>query len=339
MLQLSFNTKEHDQQALLLKECEVLNLDLIYQSDPPGFAYSLPRSVLESYLSGKAFDHKEVYSREELDDLKADICDLYRTIIEQQPAKEQLAVMTAGAPGTGKTTLLKQDLAAQAKQGRVFAYVCPDDVCLKGLMRTYQKEIAERVDQCLMDGGERKKCRQEAYNKWRPGSNAATHLILAHLIRQRYGFYFGTTSSAPTTAKFLEFLKTQGYTIRLLHLTSLDQVRWESIQERDKIFVQTTEEDIREKGKLVPQRIMDTYLKFADEIEFFYRREVKEDAVLAATWKRNSNPAEGLGTLTIVDRERYEAIKKIHNAACEALGKPELVWEMAVEKSARVIDQ
>lgn len=331
--------KEHDQQTLLLKECEVLNFDLIYQSDPTGFAYSLPRSILESFLSGKAFDHKEFYSQEDLQNLKVDICNLYQAIIDERPVKERLAIMTAGAPGTGKTILLKQDLEAQAKQGKVFAYVCPDDVCLKRQLRTYQKEIAERVDQGLMDDIERRNRRQEAYNKWRPGSNAATHLILAHLIRQRYGFYFGTTSSAPTTAKFLEFLKNHGYKIRLLHLTSPDQVRWESILERDKIFVQTTEEDIREKGKLVPQRIMDTYLKFADEIEFFYRGAVKENAVLAATWKRSLDSTEGLGTLTIVDRERYEAIKKIHNAACEALGKPELLWEMAVEKSSRVIDQ
>src|SRR5205085_8823258 len=95
---------------------------------------------------------------------------------------------------------------------------------------------------------EQKTIRQELYNKWRPGSNAATHLILAHLIRQQYAFYFGTTASSPSTGKFLEFLKSKGYTIKLLHLTAPDDVRWASVQERDKIFVQTTEEDIRDKG-------------------------------------------------------------------------------------------
>ena len=68
------------------------------------------------------------------------------------------------------------------------------------------------------------------------------------------------------TYKFFEFLKEQGYRIRIIHVSASDDVRWGSIQERDQSFVQTTEEDVRMKGLMVPQRITDTFLTHADEI-------------------------------------------------------------------------
>jgi hypothetical protein len=316
---------------------ELFNLNLIYHPDS-NFVYSLPREVLESYLSGQAFDYQKLYIPDELEDLKRDISDIYQFILSENPEKEGLAIMTAGAPGTGKTTLLKQHRNVKIKQGKVIAYICPDDVCLQKMMRTYQKEIKEKLRYPPLNEKELKDRRQEGYNKWRPGSNGATHLILAHLIRQQFAFYFGTTSSSPTTGKFLEFLKSKDYTIQLLHLTAPDDVRWASIQERDKTFVQTTEQDIREKGKLVPQRINDTYLKFADKIEFYYRRAVNEDAELAAIWIRNQESSSKLGTLTIHDRKRYDGIKDIHNNVCDTLGRIDLLWETSVEQNSLIIE-
>jgi hypothetical protein len=54
----------------------------------------------------------------------------------------------------------------------------------------------------------------------------------------------------------------------LIHVSAPDDVRWGSIQERDKTFVQTTEQDIKEKWLLLPQRINDTFLKYADRLSF-----------------------------------------------------------------------
>jgi len=179
--------------------------------------------------------------------------------------------------------------------------------------------------------------RQNAYNKWRPGSNAATHLILGNLIREKCAFYFGSTSSGPATGKFFEFLKTQGYTIMVIHVSAPDDVRWGSIQERDKTFVQTTEQDVKEKGLLLPQRINDTFLKYADEIEFYYRGDVKQDAVLAARWLKNEDVSEFAGTLQILEPKQYEQIKSVHNAAVDILKKPELLWEEAVESKAKIL--
>lgn len=302
---------------------DVCNLDRLYNNT---YQYSLPRKILEGFFSGKAFDYPVVYTTEESEKLQSDIDDLYQSIVATHPAKDNLAIITAGAPGAGKTIKLKQDLEENKAQGKNYAYVCPDDVCLKGQTRTYVTD--------LTNTDESKEARQNAYNKWRPGSNAATHLILGNLIREKHSFYFGSTSSGPATGKFFEFLKTQGYTIRVIHVSAPDDVRWASIQERDKTFVQTTEQDVHEKGLLLPQRINDTFLKYADEIAFYYRDAVNQDAVLAARWVKNEDVT---GTLHIIQPEQYEKIKTVHNAAVNILKKPELLWESTVEAQSRIV--
>lgn len=305
---------------------DICNLDLIYNES---YQYSLPQIVLKSFLSGIAFDNPDAYTQEESERLRSDINELYQNILASNPARGNLAVITAGAPGAGKTVKLRQDLEANASEGKTYAYVCPDDVCLKNQTRTYVADIENSDDS--------KAARQNAYNKWRPGSNAATHLILANLIREKCAFYFGSTSSGPATGRFFEFIKAQGYTIRLIHVSAPDDVRWGSIQERDKTFVQTTEEDVKEKGLLLPQRINDTFLKYADQIDFYYRDDVKQDAVLAARWLKNEDAAEFAGTLQILEPKQYEQIKSVHNAAAEVLKKPELLWEDAVESKSRIL--
>jgi hypothetical protein len=298
----------------------VCDTSIIYKDGV--YKYSLPQEMLEGLLSGIGFGRLEKYTEEEFRALCEDIQEIYEKIMLEGPEKAPLAVMTAGAPGAGKTTKMREVLS-----GKNIAYICPDDVCLRGQRRTY------RVD--IESGDGSKEARLEAYNKWRPGSNAATHFTLANLIRERYAFYFGTTSSSPATGLFFKFLQEQGYRIKLIHLSAPDAVRWASIQERDETFVQTTEADVVEKGRLLPQRIMDTFLAYADEIEFYYRADVAKNAELAATWIRNKGEAK-LGTLEIVSPLEYGAIKDIHNAAVTALGRPELSWEATVEANSEI---
>jgi len=305
---------------------DVCNLNRIYNES---YQYSLPQKNLESYLSGQAFDNPEVYTSEESERLRSDINEIYQSILATKPSRENLAVITAGAPGAGKTVKLRKDLEANASKGKNYAYICPDDICLKNQTSTYIADIA-RSDESMA-------ARQNAYDKWRPGSMAATHLILGNLIREKFAFYYGSTSSGPSTGILFKFLKTQGYTIRLIHVSAPDDVRLDSVQERDKTFVHTTEQDIKEKGLLLPQRINDTFLKYADEIEFYYRDDVKQDAELAARWLRNEGVSECAGTLQILDPKQYEGIKSVHNAAVDVLNLPELLWEVTVEAQSKIL--
>lgn len=285
------------------------NLDDIYSSK---FQYIFPRSVIESFWSGQAFDNHEKYTADEIDRLDHDFSSLTEEIFSRHPVKAPIAVITAGAPGAGKTWLMRARLDEHRSKGVNYAYTDPDDVCLKSMHQTWGRDLSKGMT------------RQDAYNKWRPASNAFAHTILANLIRDKYAFYFGTTASSPHMASNFKYFKSHGYRIHLLHVTAPDDVRWKSICERDKTFVQTTEEDIREKQKLIPQRIKDTYLKYADTIEFYYRWGVHENAVLAATWRRG-------GHLDIRDQAAYDALKNLHNTICDGLNNPSIRWENSVE--------
>lgn len=283
----------------------ICDLNQIYNDQ---YSFSLPRADLEKQLSGVAFDHKTPYTQEELEALSADINEIYQRILAANPVRGKVAVITAGGPGAGKTTKLEQDLEAR---GEGYGYTDPDAVCLKSMSRTYKADITEGMNW------------KEAYEKWRPGSNAANNLILGNLIREGYNFYFGTTATSPHTWRFLDFLKKNGYQIRIIHVSATDKVRWESIQERDKTFIQTTEADTAQKGLMFPERIADTYLKYADQIDFCWRDGVHEDAVLAATWEKKRH------VLEVLQPDAYDKIKDLHNQMVEK--KPELAWEKTVE--------
>ena len=292
--------------SLCTLRADVCDLDQIYSEQ---FSYSLPRPIMESFLNGKSFDNPTFYSEEELTALKDDIRDLYQEILSKSPIKEKIAILTAGAPGSGKTTLMKQWLK---REPRPFAYICPDDVALPNQKRTFAVSNLPA---------------EEAYNKWRPGSNAVAHLILANLIRDQRAFYFGTTSTGAGTPKFFEFLKKQGYRIVLLHLTAPDEVRWEAVRNHE--LLHTTREDVYEKGLLFPQRISDCYLKWADEIHFYYRDKFENDAVDTAFWSRECTE------LQIFNPEDYASIKSIHNTMCDQLNRKNLRWENTVENYSK----
>lgn len=309
--------------------CNVCDFKNIYNEH---FRYSLPEDILSTYLSGESFDYKQHYTSEEMTRLISDINDLYEGMMFANPIRNQLAVITAGAPGAGKTWKMRQDLEQKTEvteSDTHYAYIDPDDVCLRSMTATYRHDI--------LLGDQSPAARKAAYDKWRPGSNAANHLILANLIREKCAFYFGTTSTSPVTCKFFEFLKQQGYHIRLIHVSAPDDVRWKSIQERDKTFIQTTEADVVQKGELLPQRINDTYLRYADEIEFYYRDGVERDAGLAAVWIRGPDGSEVVGELTVSDQIRYNKIKEIHNAAAKALQRQDLDWSTSVEAKSKII--
>ena len=279
----------------------MLKLERLYTDE---FCYTLPRSTIEGYLRGVAFNNEEPYTPEERERLEADIQEIWANILERNPPKEKVALITAGAPGAGKTIQLRKLLGNTA-------YICPDDVCLKQQVRTYVPEGQRDL--------------RNAYTKWRPGSNAAAHLILANLIREGYAFSFGTTSTGSNAPKLFQLLHDQGYRIKLIHVIAPDTVRWASILKRDESFVQTTESDTRMKGRIAPQRIKDTFLHYADEIDFYYRNGRDSDAILVATWIKDGK------LLEIKDRRHYNLMKAIHNTAVDTLEMPELRWEHAVE--------
>lgn len=284
----------------------------------PNYQYSLPEKILNSFLTGVAFDNKVPYTPEEIEKYKNALRTLHKETLSQNPSKGKEVVITAGAPGAGKTTLLEQYMVNARRDGTVFAYTDPDAVYLKHLLQTENY-------------GTDKEARAMAYTKLRPITNWMAHVAVATYVRQNLKFGHGTTASAPQTAFYFKFLQDKGREITLLHISAPDQVRWDSIKKRDETFVQTTEQDTREKGLLVPQRINDTYLKFAKRIEFYYRDAVDSNAVLGGVWIRNADGTGG--SITVTNPEAFAKLKEIQNAASTVLKQPEISWEQSVAKS------
>lgn len=296
------------------------------------FEYNVSSQALSEWLSGIGFGRKEPYTKEEFQRLCEDINTLYQNIVSKNPEKGKSAIITAGGPGVGKTTLLERTLKQLESEGRSIAYTDPDAVCLKNQTKSFLADVAALGE---VSGSEESiAARKAIYDKWRPGSNAAAHLILANLIKEGYSFALGSTSSGGLTSKQFEYLTEKGYEITLIHVSSPADNCFASIRERDKTFVQTTLEDTQAKALLAPQRISDAYLKYAKRIEFHYRDQVDGVAELAATWIRREE--EEKGDLIIHSQESYEKIKRIHDAVIEQINKPELSWENTVEfKSSR----
>jgi len=162
-----------------------------------------------------------------------------------------------------------------------------------------------------------------AYNKWRAASNYAHHIITANLIRQNQSFYFGTTASGDKTFLFLDFLKKNGYSIRILYVSAPDQVRFDSIAARDKVFIQTTDQDVLNKQLMVHERVQDTFVKYANRIDFFFRTAVDAAPILAATWIRHN---DGKTELEVVNQVAYNEMTALHDKVCDGMNKPEHKW-------------
>jgi predicted ABC-type ATPase len=295
---------------------DFFDMNAIYNEE---YSYSLPRKVLEGFGKGLGFpDNTVEYTQEEIGALQFDAMEIWSRIQSRKLENSKKIILTAGAPGVGKTTLMR---GMWENSESNLAYICPDDVCLKEMDRTYGAMVAQDSSPA---------CLRSAYNKWRAASNFAHHLITAHLVKQHASFYFGTTASGDKTCLFLDFLKKNGYTIEILHVSAPDQVRFDSIAKRDKVFVQTSDQDVLNKQLMVHERIQDTFLKYADRIDFYFRDGVDNKALLAATWIRQG---EGKGVLQVCDQKAYEEMKNLHDKVCEGMKKPELKWSNTVEKT------
>ena len=103
---------------------DLCNLDDFYAN---GFSYPVKREIMESYFDGKAFDNPVSYTGEERAALIQDIYMIHEQVSFVARSKEKpVAVISAGAPGAGKTLLMRAMLQGQESQD---AYIDPDDVC------------------------------------------------------------------------------------------------------------------------------------------------------------------------------------------------------------------
>lgn len=211
---------------------------------------------------------------------------------------QKTVILTGGAPGAGKTLLLERIMKENTQP---LPYLDPDAVFLKNLMKkTYQADLEKALEAAGDDEGKIKQARQEMYDKWRCASNYLTHYWIAFFIGQNKSFYFGTTASSPQMKDTFDYYKKRNYNIDLIYIAAPDQVRFDSITLRDKKFVQTTLEDIIEKGKMVWDRFTDTFLK-ATTMSLYFRDKADGEAFHVADWSQ-------INPFKVLDQTHYSAL-------------------------------
>lgn len=262
----------------------VTDLSAIYTDN---FTYCIPETVLRKFMEGDIFGRTEKYTDEEFARVVEDAQAIFDSVMESDPDEKRVCIITAGPPGAGKTVLLEQVLEEERSKGRVYGYTDPDAVALKSMHASWGRDLCEEgtLEQ-------QQEARKNAYDKWRPASNFIAHRVLASLIKDGKAFAFGTTASSPQMAGNFEYFRKHGYKIRLLHVSAPDAVRWDSVRRRDLEFVQTTEEDIRNKRGLVVERISDTFMKSADELQFFFRDYPVGDTSQLRCEEESKNPSD-----------------------------------------------
>lgn len=296
----------------------VVGIGDLYQG-PGKYNYSLPEWILKKFYEGTMFGGK-AYNDNDKKRVDLDCALLYQRHVPKEgvePEKTPWAVISAGGPGSGKTTIMERDRNEKMAHGDInFAYVDPDAVCMKQMENTY-----------LADKQKEEMTLAELYTKWRNASNFIFHYLLGNLVRLKQSFYMGTTAAAKETPLFFDLLK-PAYKIRLIHVIAPVEVCKDSIAIRDKTFFQTTKEDIENKPIAVAERIVD-YMKYADVIDFYYRDAAEAPALLVARY--TADAADPRLRLVKLNQKGYDAMKKVHNAICDKLGRKDLLWEVAVE--------
>lgn len=292
---------------------DIFNFSEIYNEQAQ---YHIEKKQIEEWLVGEGFDNSEFYSIADQENLRRDIMDMVDDIVIPDEIKMSpnrftnnlRFLLTAGAPGAGKTTVLRAEIERRKSLGEFYCYVCPDDVCLKNMHATFcsMRSVlnASAPDDALHTA---KRC----YNKWRPGSNAAAHLLSAHLLRGRFPVAFGTTSTSSLTSRSFSHVKKLGYKIEVLFVVAPDAVRNDSIKVRNRRFYQSTEKDNQEKALFLIDRVKDSFVPYADEIHFYWRESFDQGAILAASWKRKGElPEYQSGVDFLLDESQIEVFNK-----------------------------
>jgi hypothetical protein len=241
----------------------------------------------ELFFSPKMISsHLKDYSNEEISLLNKDL-NVVRSVCFDgviHNTSKPFYLATAGGPGSRKTTILEKFLASHPEyQGGV--YLDPDPRTLKFMVHTYYARsltpfvvsTSNSYDQVI----------QNAYDKWRAGSNFIVLSLLEEAFSAKNSIVYGTTSTGAHVADFFSKLKENDYQIILLLCSCPDDVRYQAIDYRNRVlrFYQSSPEDAVAKGIFFPQR-MQTYFTYADQLYFYWSDSLFTPERLAGVWSK-----------------------------------------------------
>lgn len=241
------------------------------------------------------------YSTVELELIYQDLCEIRKETFGQ--ATKQLDyIVTAGAPASGKSTILESLISrgecpdqSLNHQAIVRAYIDPDRSCLLKMKNTYKADIASNA-----------RSPQQAYEHWRDASNFLANFYLAVALKEGYAIAHGSTMATPYAKNALSAIKNlYGYKTTVVHVSCDEEIRKLSEQLRRKSgVVQCTDKDFIDKQAMFFTLLGD-YVKVADRVLFCYRGSISD-----FTWAAKVEKTH----LEIYREDTFEKIQQMHDA-------------------------
>ncbi|MBM3468262.1 MAG: hypothetical protein FJX71_02370 [Alphaproteobacteria bacterium] len=240
------------------------------------------------------------YSKDEKILINDDLVSIKKICFRNQKTSQNSQptyVATAGGPGACKSTILETFLHDKPD----YVYADPDPRALKFMVNTYTQSLNYYA---ISQASSYKALLQETYNKWRAASNYISHRILNDAYAKGYNIAHGSTSTAKQITGLYERLKKKDYKIVLILCGAPDQSRVESIQHRSEIqgFVQSSPEDVINKGKAFPERFQD-YFHYADQIYIYWTQDFKKGSTRAALLEKGKG-------MSVYDQKAYNDFVK-----------------------------
>ncbi len=219
------------------------------------------------------------YSKKEISLIKGELSRIYNQLtancIPVPSNQEKHFVLSAGAPGAGKSRLL-EDLIRQEAHLRNMVFCDPDERALK-LMQMYKDDI-------IRFGGGLNGLTL-SYTKWRWASNYISGTIMNKANDNHYNILYGTTGTSPFISKIYDNAHNEGYKTTTIIVSAPDDVRIESTRKRFEVEQNRYIDDAREKGQLFYERISTIFDK-TDNFRLYWRDGVDKAPTLA-TYTKN----------------------------------------------------
>lgn len=286
---------------------------------------------LEIFIEAAVDEHEKTFKelagfdeRKSSQELIKSICHKFFALPALQTSQ---AVLTAGAIGSGKSYLVRSILEQEACLGKNYIYICPDEIFAEQMSGLYP---AGQKDEKLIQ------------KKWLPLAHFIGRVLVRLAVENRKSFFYQTTSVEKESEDLTQYIKRKAYHIKLIHLTTPDHIRWQSVKNRVFSF-NPDETEVDATGKMIPASLP-IFMKEFDVIDFYFREDLETRANLGAIWYQEEGPEQREAKYLITDFNSYLGIKKAHDKAVEDLIQQDplakrLKWEALFEKSSRLLNE
>lgn len=215
-------------------------------------------------------EKKAFYSPQELFLIEQESDRLYEMLSSGCVAEARDFTLSAGGPGSGKTTFLNDWVTMMTPS----VYADPDETVLKNMVMYLDDLNANQYGDDTL---------AMAYTKWRPASQYICNTIINRAAADGFNITYGTTATGPAIKDIFDAVHQAGYKTNILIFSAPEAVRLESaqlrqIQDESRSITAT---DLVEKGKTFYGRLP-VYFEKAMSFSLYFRAQADSASSLLA---------------------------------------------------------